>query len=54
MECRHITQKEVEDIVRNGEINYRKSDVNDMPCPTYAWKAYTADQATCKNCICTM
>ncbi len=44
MECRHITQKEVEDIVRNGEINYRKSDVNDMPCPTYALEGYTGDK----------
>ena len=44
MECRHITHKEVEDIVRNGEINYKKSDVNDMPCPTYALEGVTADQ----------
>jgi len=44
MECRHITQKEVEEIVRNGEINYKKSDVNDMPCPTYALEGVTDDQ----------
>ena len=44
MECRHVTQKEVEDIVRNGEINYRKSDVNDVPCPTYALEGYTDDK----------
>ena len=44
MECRHITQKEVEGIVRNGEINYKKSDVNDMPCPTYALEGFTDDQ----------
>jgi len=44
MECRHITQKEVEDIVKNGEINYRKSDVKDMPCPTYALEGYTGDK----------
>src|SRR6478609_1511998 len=44
MECRHITQKEVEGIVRNGEINYKKSDVNDMPCPTYALEGYTGDK----------
>ena len=44
MECRHITQKEVEEIVTNGEINYKKSDVNDMPCPTYALEGVTDDQ----------
>jgi len=44
MECRHITQKEVEGIVRNGEINYKKSDVNDMPCPTYALEGVTDDK----------
>jgi len=44
MECRHITQKEVEEVVRNGEINYKKSDVNDMPCPTYALEGVTDDQ----------
>ena len=44
MECRHITQKEVEGIVRNGEINYKKSDVNDMPCPTYALEGFTDDK----------
>src|SRR4029079_15031731 len=36
MDCRHITQAEVEDIMQHGNINYRKSDVNDKPCPVYA------------------
>ena len=27
MECRHITQAEVKDILRNGDINYKKSDI---------------------------
>jgi hypothetical protein len=43
MACRHITQAEVEDIMRNGTINYRKSDVNDRPCPTYAVEGYADD-----------
>jgi hypothetical protein len=43
MECRHITQKEVEDIMKNGMINYRKSDANDLPCPTYALEGYTSE-----------
>ncbi|MBS1566599.1 MAG: DUF4258 domain-containing protein [Bacteroidetes bacterium] len=41
MECRHITQAEVQDIMAHGEINYRKSDVNAHPCPTYALEGYT-------------
>lgn len=41
MECRHITQAEVEDILQHGNINYRKSELNDVPCPTYALEGYT-------------
>jgi hypothetical protein len=41
MECRHITEEEVKDILQNGNINYRKSEANGMPCPTYALEGYT-------------
>lgn len=41
MKCRHITQAEVQDIMKNGNINYTKSDLNDTPCPTYALEGYT-------------
>lgn len=41
MRCRHITQAEVQDIMKNGNINYNKSDLNDKPCPTYALEGYT-------------
>ncbi|HYF31025.1 MAG TPA: DUF4258 domain-containing protein [Chitinophagaceae bacterium] len=43
MECREITQLEVEDIMQNGKINYRKSNVKGQPCPTYAVEGYTDD-----------
>lgn len=43
MECRRISRSEVEDIMRNGKINYRKSNVNEKPCPTYALEGTTAD-----------
>ena len=43
MECRHITQAEVEEIMKDGSINYKKSDVNDRPCPTYALEGKTDD-----------
>jgi len=44
MKCRHITQTEVEDIMKNGNINYRKSNLQDQPCPTYALEGYTPEQ----------
>ncbi|HZG23800.1 MAG TPA: DUF4258 domain-containing protein [Chitinophagaceae bacterium] len=41
MKCRRITQQEIKDIMKNGNINYTKSDLNDRPCPTYALEGYT-------------
>ena len=43
MGCRHITQAEVEDIMRNGNINYNKSDLQNARCPRYAIEGVTAD-----------
>ena len=43
MKCRHITQKEVEDILQNGTINYNKSDINNARCPRYAVEGITMD-----------
>lgn len=43
MQCRKISQAEVEEIMREGKINYGKSDVNDRPCPTYALEGITKD-----------
>ena len=43
MQCRKITQVEVEEIMKEGKINYGKSDVNDHPCPTYALEGVTHD-----------
>jgi hypothetical protein len=31
MECRHISEAEVLDILKNGTINYRKSEIGDNP-----------------------
>ena len=43
MECRKITQSEVEEIMRDGKINYAKSNVKQKPCPTYALEGITHD-----------
>ena len=43
MQCRQITPLEVEEIMRDGDINYRKSEVDARPCPVYALEGYTHD-----------
>lgn len=43
MQCRKISQSEVQEIMLGGKINYSKSDVNERPCPTYAVEGITHD-----------
>lgn len=43
MKCRRISQAEVEEIMRDGNINYSKSTTKDKPCPTYALEGITRD-----------
>lgn len=43
MQCRKISQDEVEEIMKEGKVNYAKSDVDDLPCPTYALEGITKD-----------
>jgi hypothetical protein len=43
MECRRISQAEVEEIMRDGKINYSKSDLQSTRCPRYAVEGITAD-----------
>ena len=43
MQCRHITQAEVEAIMRDGKINYNKSDLQNARCPRYAVEGETND-----------
>jgi len=43
MQCRHITQEEVEETMRDGMINYKKSDVQNSRCPRYAVEDETRD-----------
>lgn len=44
MECRKISRQDIKLIMAEGEINYRKSDLQDKPCPTYALEGYTRDK----------
>jgi hypothetical protein len=43
MDCRQISRREIEEVMRAGEINYAKSDAGDKPCPTYALQGLTSD-----------
>ena len=43
MNCRHITQEEVKEIMQDGRINYSKSDLQNARCPRYAVEGVTKD-----------
>jgi hypothetical protein len=43
MDCRRISQAEVEEIMQEGKINYNKSDLQNTRCPRYAVEGITAD-----------
>ena len=43
MDCRHITQAEVQEIMQQGKINYTKSDLQNTRCPRYAVEGITQD-----------
>ena len=43
MQCRKISQAEVEEIMQQGKINYNKSDLQNARCPRYALEGVTAD-----------
>ena len=43
MQCRKISQAEVEEIMGDGKINYNKSDIQNTRCPRYAVEGITRD-----------
>lgn len=44
MECRNIDESEVKEILKDGKINYSKSDLKSKPCPKYAVEGTTHDK----------
>ncbi len=44
MDCRHITAKEIHEILDGGTVNYAKSEPNGHPDPKYAVEGYTHEQ----------
>ena len=58
MECRHINETEIKDILEKGTINYRKSDLNEDAChKRYAVEGYSQNDhlrvifAPCDNVV---
>ena len=43
MKCRQISMQEIEQIMREGKINYKKSDLRASRCPRYAVEGRTND-----------
>lgn len=43
MDCRQISEGEVKQLLKEGKINYNKSDLQDKPCPSYAVEGITSD-----------
>ena len=44
MDCRHITAREIHEVLDNGIINNSKSEPDSRPDPKYAVEGYTAEQ----------
>ena len=44
MDCRHITAKEIAEILDEGTINYTKSEPYALPDPKWAVEGFTAEQ----------
>ena len=43
MECRHITEEEIKEILHDGKINYNKSELQADRGPKYAVEGYLQD-----------
>ena len=44
MKCRKISQEDIKDIMRDGKVNYTKSELKTSPCPVYVVQGYTRDK----------
>ncbi len=44
MDCRHITSKEIQEILEQGQINYSKSEPEGKPDPKWAVEGYTEER----------
>ena len=42
MECRHISIRDINEILKNGNVNLSKTNLHDKPCPTFVLQGYTS------------
>lgn len=43
MDCRHITEQEIKEIIHEGKVNYSKSSLGTKGDETYAMEGYSND-----------
>ncbi len=43
MECRHINEAEIKEVLAENNINNRKSNPEGKPCPAYAYEGYSKE-----------
>ncbi len=43
MQCRHISQTDIKEVMEKGIINLNKTNLNAHPCPVIALQGYTPD-----------
>lgn len=43
MKCRKVDESEVKEIIEKGNINLKKSNSSDKPCPTIAYEGFSHD-----------
>lgn len=41
LQCKGISEDEVQDILKHGEVNFSESDTRGVPCPSYAIEGVT-------------
>ena len=44
MDCKHLSESEIEKLISNGKLNSKESFPEDKPCPTYAVEGLTTDR----------
>jgi len=42
MLCKQITEAEVAEVLKNGDVNFSESDTRGVPCPSYVIEGTTA------------
>jgi hypothetical protein len=41
MKCYRFTANDITEVLKNGEVNFSESDINEWPCPIFAIRGVT-------------